>query len=423
MKRFLSIAALLFATLSAGSFVPLKANAQDLSGARGLDPIGLYTFFNTLQSEAMKEGEPEEQKLAPVITALDVASDPTTGKTIFYVGGDAPNLYYRNVKDVERLVKGVAVPKEEGKGKYGVVPTTKNMAQVDDWIRAIAVNPATAEVATLTQRGQVVIWDPSCSEQVKVFEAKGINGAHAMKFSPNGKILAVCGFNNNLRFYGYLKEGASFTGSDFEEIDAAWPLSSRSCTTLDFYSDRDPATGLCTSTLLAVGGRETAEIWDVVNGASLGEFRLTNQNGGVPRRVRAVAFSPDVKRLAVAGDADQIQIWDVASNKLVSSVSLSNRGAQNQGGVSRRIFSMAFIDNNTLATGDSVNDVIIWDVASGRATRQGKGLKQNETKSDRIAHSGTVASLVYVENAKDDEAPRSLLTGGFDTLVIRWKLP
>ena len=244
-----------------------------------------------------------------------------------------------------------------------------------------------------------------------------------MKFSPNGKILAVCGFNNNLRFYGYLKEGASFTGSDFEEIDAAWPLSSRSCTTLDFYSDRDPATGLCTSTLLAVGGRETAEIWNVVNGASLGEFRLTNQNGGAPRRVRAVAFSPDGKRLAVAGDADQIQIWDVASSKLVSSVSLSNRDAQKQGAVSRRIFSMAFIDNNTLATGDSVNDVIVWDVASGRATRQGKGLKQNETKSDRIAHSGTVASLVYVENPKDDTAPRSLLTGGFDTLVIRWKLP
>jgi len=421
MKRFLSIAALLFATLSAGSFVSLKANAQDLSGARGLDPIGLYTFFNTLQSEAMKEGEPEEQKLAPVITALDVASNPTTGKTIFYVGGDAPDFYYRDVEDVEELKKGVAIPKKEGKGTYKVVRTT--MSQVDDWIRAIAVNPATAEVATLTQRGQIVIWAPGGSRPVKVFEAKGINGAHAMKFSPNGKILAVCGFNNNLRFYGYLKEGASFTGSDFEEINTAWPLSSRSCTTLDFYSDRDPATGLCTSTLLAVGGRETAEIWDVVNGASLGEFRLTNQNGGVPRRVRAVAFSPDGKRLAVAGDADQIQIWDVASNKLVSSVSLSNRGAQNQGGVSRRIFSMAFIDNNTLATGDSVNDVIIWDVASGRATRQGKGLKQNETKSDRIAHSGTVASLVYVENPNDDTAPRSLLTGGFDTLVIRWKLP
>ena len=427
MKRFLSIAALLFATLLAGNFVLSQANAQDIESVEQLEPVGLYTFFNTKGNTAeispSKEGEP---KLGPVITALDVSSDPTTGETIFYAGGDAPNFYYRNVKNYEVLIAGVPTvvsKKDAQNGQYNVV-TKDNNSQVDDWIRAISVNPATGEVATLSQKGTIVIWNLDNQngwQQIKKIEATELGGAHAMKFSPNGKILAVCGYNAAVYFYGYEGQDAVFNGSQFNEI-ARWEAPSVSCTTLDFHSDRDPATGRCSSTILAVGGRQGAAVWDVVNGEALGDFILTNQKANVPRRVRAVAFSPDGKRLAVAGDADQIQIWDIASQELVSSISLSNRATKGKESVSRRIFSMTFVDDDTLATGDSVNDVILWKVSTGKAKAIGKGLARNATKGTRAGHSGTVASLVYVENAADSEAPRSLLTGGFDSLVIRWKL-
>lgn len=417
MKKFLSIAALLTVALLAYGSVSPNANAQDISGAQELKPIGLYTFFNTGQTQASKTGEP---KLSPVITALDVLTNPATGQTIFFAGGDAPNIYFRDVKNVETLDKGVAKGGKYG-GKYEVVRTDAK-TQVNDWIRAISVNPVTREVATLSQRGQIVIWNTNTWKAIKTFDAQSLGGAHAMKYSPNGKILAVCGYDNSIRFYGYNGKGDAFDGSMFQEIDS-WLTPSFSCTTLDFYSDRDPATGRCVSTLLAAGGRQTACVWDVVNGAELGEFPLVNKAGGAARRVRAVAFSPDGKRLAVAGDADQIMIWDIATSQVAATVELSNRVVGEAGGVSRRIFSMTFTDADTLATGDSVNDVILWNLATGKAKSVGKGLGRNDSKSDITAHSGTVAALVYVENANDTTAPRSLLSGGFDTLVIRWELP
>ena len=433
MKQIRLIAAFLLAAVFAGSLVASRIEAQDAEGVEPLEAIGLYTFYNSGDNVGAKEDEP---KLNPVVTALDACV--TGDKTFFFAGGDFQKFYVRNVNDVENLVNGKAVGDAN---LYSAVGNAKKNPTKDaeknpinDWIRAISVNPATKEVATLTQRGRVAIWNPETWELVKAWDVpEGVNnGTRAMKFSPNGKILAVCGYDASVRFYGYEGNNAQFTGSDFKEI-AKWRAPSQSCTTLDFHSDRDPSTGRCTSTLLAVGGRGAAWVWNVATGDSPKVFELTDKGGKTPRRVRAVAFSPDGTRLAVAGDANRIAIWNYASNQF-SEISLSNRQDGSPGGVSRKIFSMTFTDDNTLATGDSVNDVILWNVSTGEMKAIGKGLSANETKgkksedstndSDmRPAHSGTVAALVYVENEKDTEAPRTLLSGGFDTLVIRWKLP
>ena len=417
MRRFRSIGAFLLATVVAGSLVASRVDAQDGANIPSLEPVGLYTFFNSGPNAGLTSDEP---KLEPVVTALDVSVNRETGQVFFFAGGDAQNFYVRDVNDVEVLQNGVAV----GGGKqYRAVgsPNAASPSSVNDWIRAISVNPVTGEVATLTQRGRIAIWNPATWEQVKSWDVPDLNGAHAMKYSPNGKILAVCGYDESVRFFGYDGNEDAFDGSKFHEI-AKWTAPSQSCTTLDFHSDRDPATGRCTSTFLAVGGRNAAWVWDVVSGDPPRVFHLTDQDGRTPRRVRAVAFSPNGQRLAVAGDADQIQVWDLASNKAVG-ISLSNRQDGKAGGVSRRIFSMTFTDDETLATGDSVNDVVLWNVSTGEMKKIGKGLGRDEFKGERTAHSGTVAALVYVENEKDEKAPQTLLSGGFDTLVIRWKLP
>ena len=409
MKRFRSIVAFLLATVVAGTLAASRVDAQD-DATVDLEAIGLYTFFNSGGNAGLKNDEP---KLNPVVTALDVSVNRETGKTVFYAGGDVQYFYVRDVNDVETLKDGVAV----GAGKqYRAVGLQNN-----DWIRAISVNPVTGEVATLTQRGQISIWNPTTWEQVKTWDVRDLKGAHAMKYSPNGKILAVCGYDESVRFFGYEGDKAKFDGSDFREI-TRWTAPSQSCTTLDFHSDRDPATGRCTSTFLAVGGRNAAWVWDVVSGDPPRVFRLTDKGGSVPRRVRAVAFSPNGQRLAVAGDANQIQVWDLATNKSVG-ISLSSPEKDDARSAVRKIFSMTFTDDNTLATGDSANDVILWNVETGKMKEIGKGLGRNESKDGRTAHSGTVAALVYVENENDATAPRSLLSGGFDTLVIRWRLP
>ena len=409
MRRFRSIVAFLLATVVAGSLVASRVDAQEDANGE-LKAIGLYTFFNSGPNAGLKSDEP---KLNPVVTAIDVSINPETGKTYFYAGGDAQYFYIRDVKDVEELQNGVAV----GDGnQYRAVGLQNN-----DWIRAISVNPVTGEVATLTQRGQLSIWNPATWEKTKTFDVRDLNGAHAMKYSPNGRILAVCGFDASVRFFGYDGPKPQFDGSMFHEI-TRWTTPSQSCTALDFHSDRDPATGRCTSTFLAVGGRNAAWVWDVVSGDPPRVFHLTDQDGTTPRRVRAVAFSPNGQLLAVAGDANQIQVWNLATNKPVG-ISLASREIGDSRDGVRKIFSMTFTDDSTLATGDSVNDVVLWNVETKEMKAIGKGLGRNESKDGRKAHSGTVAALVYVENENDRDAPRSLLSGGFDTLVIRWKLP
>ena len=455
MKRNRLLAAFLLAAVFAGSLVASRVDAQDAKGVKPLEAIGLYTFSNPRTNETSPQDEPKQN---PVVTALDVYATPQ-GKTLFYAGGDSQRFYVRNVEDVEGIGdKGFVsvVEKADANGANKTVfkkpysSAGDEGAPINDWIRAISVNPATKEVATLSQRGRVAIWSPQDWEQFdkwsdpETIQWKQVvhwdapagvnNGARAMKFSPNGKILAVCGFDPLVRFYCYEGKESSFSCSDFKPIQG-WPALSQSCTTLDFYSDRDPDTGRCLSTLLAVGGRNGAWIWNVATGdllkkIELSDRKLSDKNKNNSRRVRAVAFSPDGTRLAVAGDADRIMIWNLASDKdEFSEISLLDE----RGTASRKIFSMTFTDDNTLATGDSVNDVILWNVSTGEMKAIGKGLdvyeskgKEGDSSNGAIrtpAHSGTVATLVYVENEKDPVAPRSLLSGGFDALVIRWALP
>jgi WD40 repeat protein len=111
---------------------------------------------------------------------------------------------------------------------------------------------------------------------------------------------------------------------------------------------------------------------------------------GHPQGVQALAFAPDVRRLAIGGDDGAVVLWELG------------RGAERElpGDPAGAVLSLAFSpDGATLAAGDHGPTVTLWDVASGvkRATLRG--------------HSGSVLCLTFSPDG------RTLATGSDDQTV------
>ncbi|MGI6400899.1 MAG: WD40 repeat domain-containing protein [Thermoguttaceae bacterium] len=401
MLRRRSIIHLFFFITLASFFITEGALAQSIPD---ITKLAEYTFGPKDSSySALSVSAPQDKAARyPVISALTYSND----KESFYVGGDDQKFYVCKIDD----------------NRFEPVVKSGNADPVDDWVRAVAMRPVnksenaesysedaeTQELATLSQKGQIRIWDPQTGRLLRELPANKTNvaGAHAMVYSPNGALLAVCGYAGLIRIFvaDTLKEYTTWTGP------------SESVTTLAFSPD---------GTALAAGGRNAFCVWRTNDAKLLIPSRpLTNGKGDrtAQRRIRVVCFSPNNQLVAVAGDADRIIVLDVASGKEVAQFDLTERvntSVGEQALPSRKIFAMAFLDNSTLITGDSVNDVIVWDMNTLKPIGYGQGYAKSDRREslETGGHSGTV-SVIAVDRAK-----REFLSGSFDAKVIRWKAP
>jgi WD40 repeat protein/beta-lactamase regulating signal transducer with metallopeptidase domain len=146
--------------------------------------------------------------------------------------------------------------------------------------------------------------------------------------------------------------------------------------------------------LVSVGEDGVIKIRGWADGKELATLRDSEAESAGPRTpLFAVAYSPDEKLLAAAGEDKLIRVWDLSTRQMRAALT----------GHSDLIAALAFSpDSKTLASAGYDHTVKLWDVATGkeRATCTG--------------HTNWVTSLAFSPDGK------TLASGGFERAVRLW---
>jgi WD40 repeat protein len=299
----------------------------------------------------------------PVITCLDISKD---GK-LLAVGGDDHIVRIWNF--------------EKKKFVWESQP-------YDDWVRGLSFNFDHSLLVTAAQSGQVCLWSVSSAEEsARLLQTLEIpQGIQKIVFHPKENQFAVCGFEKAVRVFEVNNQLIIQQKQQLETPATA----NRS---ISYSPD---------GKFLVTGGRNgVVRLWQTD-----ADWKYTDIENVDKRRINALVFSPDSGKLAVGGDGPFITLWDTKTKKQVEPALKRDYG---------KTFSLAFCNENILASGESDNVIRVWDI------------KKAEITGEYAGHQGTIASMICADNAAADTAASSaanvrLISGSFDTTIRFWNV-
>jgi WD40 repeat protein len=218
----------------------------------------------------------------------------------------------------------------------------------DSYLLSLAFTPDSKSVAVADPRQGTRLIDLATGKPTPLPEVEpGIDHKRyhdlSLDLSPDGRTLAVAYSSSKIRFWDL---------SDRTPLRDLGPTSKVKMLYGKFlaFSPDGAVLAACSCALgSGAAGPPQVQLWEVASGKLIAQM--------VPRvryGVNCVAFSPDGRLLATAHDGENTaQLWDLATGKLLATL----RGHQGE------VVCLAFSpDGNTLATGSTDTTALLWDV-------------------------------------------------------------
>lgn len=218
------------------------------------------------------------------------------------------------------------------------------LADVDvGTVSDIALSPdGKLAVATARDRGLAEIWSVATGNVVRRLRVRA-DGVGAAAFSPDAKLVVTGDDSGRVRLWRVAAGGGvDLTGRMVSAI-----------TSVAFSPDGE----------LVAAGDATGKtrLWEVASRSDVG---LLDAHIGT-LIVTGLAFSPDGTRLATGGDDARVRLWDVGARTQLRPTLLTVPGGHVEEGGNVEVTDLAFSpDGRTIATGNVLEEVRLWDVRS-----------------------------------------------------------